>query len=194
MTGIPWLATLQAGLFYPPHLLYALLPTATALAASHALHLLLMALSMAAFVRRAGLSRAASALAALIFTLRGPAQSWLLFPSLLEAAAWLPLGALAVLQLAEGGGRRAVALLALATAASTLAGYPQATAVCVYTWGGLLVVLLFCSRSSGRVGLAALGGFAAALSLGALVSAVQLLPTLELSAEATRPTQSLTRA
>lgn len=197
MTGLPWLATLQAGLFYPPHLLYALLPTPTALAASHALHLLLMALFTAAFVRRAGLSRAASALAALVFTLRGPAQSWLLFPSLLEAAAWLPLGALAVLQLAlpaEGGGRRAVALLGLATAASVLAGYPQATVVCAYTWGALLVVLLLCSRPPGRAGLAALGGFAAALALGALVSAVQLLPTLELSAEATRPTEPLTRA
>src|SRR6185369_9698432 len=116
---------LQGGFFYPPHLLYLLLPTYAALAASAVLHLALAAVSTLAFARRAGLGSAAAALAALLFTMRGSLPQWLLWPNMAEAAAWLPLGMLAVRRLAESPSRRAVALLALAMAASALAGSPQ---------------------------------------------------------------------
>src|SRR5258705_13869813 len=55
LCGIPWLATLQGGFFYPGHALYLLLPTHLGMAASSLLHLVLLALSTAAFARRVGL-------------------------------------------------------------------------------------------------------------------------------------------
>jgi hypothetical protein len=72
LCGIPWLGTLQGGFFYPPHLLYLFLPTPWALALCTSLHLALAAGATAVFARRAGLSAAASMLAAALFGLAGP--------------------------------------------------------------------------------------------------------------------------
>lgn len=65
-------------------------------------------------------------MAAVLFTVRGLIAASLNAPNYLEAASWLPLGALAVVELVRG--KRiagAMALLATATALATLAGYPQ---------------------------------------------------------------------
>ena len=56
LCGIPWLATLQGGFLYPPHVLYTFLPTSYGLATSTLLHLCIIALSTAALARRIGLS------------------------------------------------------------------------------------------------------------------------------------------
>src|SRR6185295_9130912 len=60
LCGLPWLGSPQGGLFYPPHLLYLVLPTHQALAALGVLHLVLVALGTALFARRAGLGAAAA--------------------------------------------------------------------------------------------------------------------------------------
>jgi len=71
LAGIPWLGTVQAGVFYPGHLLYLVLPLNLAFLASNLLHLLLVAVATALFVRRLGLGAAAAFLAAVVMTLRG---------------------------------------------------------------------------------------------------------------------------
>ena len=78
--GMPWLGTLQAGFFYPPHLLYALLPTTSALAASTMLHVALAGGSTAAFARRAGLSSAGAVLAGTVFAFGGTLRGQQLHP------------------------------------------------------------------------------------------------------------------
>jgi hypothetical protein len=191
LCGLPWLATLQGGFFYPPHLLYLFLPTHLALAALTLLHFVFVALTTALFARRAGLGPAAAALAALVFCLRGTIPNATLFPSALEAAAWLPTGCLAVLALTRGAGLRAALVLALATGASFLAGYPQTTVFLVYTWGSLLVVLLVARRTPPRAALACAGLFVLALALGGALAGIQLLPATELSRAGTRATQGL---
>src|SRR5262245_9433280 len=95
--GMPLLGTLQAGFFYPFHVLYVLLPTPWALAASTALHVALAAGAAAAFGRRAGLSSPAATLAGIAFATTGTLRHWQLWPYLLEASAWLPVGAIGVL-------------------------------------------------------------------------------------------------
>ena len=140
LCGIPWIATLQGGFFYPLHVLYLLLPTHVGLASLGLLHLLFIAFSTAAFARRAGLTPAAATLAALLFTLHDRVRYLLLWPSHLEAVSWLALGCLAILDLERRKGVRAVALLGLATGASLLAGDPQHTVFLLYAWGSLLVV------------------------------------------------------
>jgi hypothetical protein len=188
LCGLPWLATLQGGFFYPPHLLYLVLPTHLALAALTLLHFVFVALTTALFAGRAGLGPAAAVLAALVFCLRGTIPNATLFPSALEAAAWLPTGCLAVLALSRGAGLGAALLLALATGGSFLAGYPQTTVFLVYTWGSLLVVLLVARRTPPRAALARAGFFVLALALGGALAGIQLLPAAELSRAGTRAT------
>ena len=177
LCGIPWIATLQGGVFYPPHVLYLLLPLHAALAVSNFGHLALATLATAAFARRAGLSGAAAAVAAVLFGMHGMFASSLAAPSYLEAAAWLPVGALAVLELAHGRIAWGAALLATATAASFLAGYPQPTSYMLYVWASLVVAA---SVAPGRRRWRTAGGFAGAVAIGAMAAGIQLLPALEL--------------
>ena len=183
LTGVPWLATLQGGYAYPLHAIYLAVPTGIGLAVSHFVHLLLIAVGTFAFARRAGLLAPAAALAAILFTLCGTLQSWLFWPNMLEAVSWLPLGCWAVLGVARGEGARPACWLALATGMTLLAGHTQVTGFALYLWGALFLVAALRARG-GRS--AALFAFAGALLLGALIGAVQTLPSFELSQEGTR--------
>jgi hypothetical protein len=194
LTGIPGLASLQAGFFYPPHLLYFVLPGNVALAVLGVSHLVLVALSTAALVRRLGLLWPAAAIAAVAVAMRGKYPLMLFFPNMLEAAAWLPLGALAVLSIARGGGGRPMGMLALCAVLSLLAGYPQVTVYLFYAWGALLLVFLLSERRSASECVRAGGWTALALALGALMASVQLLPGIELAREGTRSPGGLERA
>jgi hypothetical protein len=177
LCGIPWLGTLQAGFFYPPHVLYLALPTHQALFCSALGHVLLAALSTAAFARRLGLGWPAASVAAMTFALHGRSASTMAWPYMLEAAAWLPLGCLAVHGLVVHGGRRWTALLGGVTGMSWLAGSPQATIFLVYAWAALLVATVREPRRWLQSGLA----FAMALGLGTLAAMVQLVPAAELA-------------
>jgi hypothetical protein len=191
LCGMPWLGTLQGGFFYPPHVLYLVLPTYHALALSTVLHLAFAAATTAAFARHAGLSTAAATLAALIFTLAGPVRDFQLWPALLEAASWLPLGAIAVLEIARGSARRGVLILGAASGASWLAGFPQATILAIYAWAGILLALDVQARAGWRTLLLHAGTFIVALACGVCLGAVALFPGLELARNAVRSTSAL---
>lgn len=185
LTGIPLLGALQGGTFYPGHVLYLLLPTHIALAVSTALHLVGIALGLVWFGRTLGLTPAAALLPAIAVPLRGVAQWWVLWPNMLEASAWLPVGCVAVVRLARGE-RGAAPLLAGATGLAALAGHPQVGLFLALTWGTLLAALLAARPTSGVKPLPALARFAAALALGGAIGAIQLLPGLEMTREGTR--------
>ena len=191
LCGLPWLGTLQGGFFYPPHVLYLLLPTHLALAASGLLHLVLIGLATMLLVRRAGVRPEAALLAALLFTLRGFVPELIRWPYFLEAGAWLPFGCLAVLDLARGLTRRGVALLATAAGMSWLAGCPQATVFLLYAWSALLLAALLGARARPGRWLTTTATFAAALALGTLAGAVQLVPAMEMVREGTRAARQL---
>jgi len=191
LCGLPWLGSPQGGFFYPPHVLFLILPAHTALAALGILHLLLIAWSTALFARRVGLGPAAAMLAAVLFTLRGTIRVWFLAPPLLEACAWLPLGCVAVLDVARRPGARTVAALALVTAASWLAGSPQPTVYLIYGWAALLPMALVAERATASRSALAATAFAVALALGALVAAVQLAPSFEMAMQGTRGAKQL---
>src|SRR5262249_4252836 len=154
---------------------------------SNVLHLVLIAVATAAFARRLGLGVAAALLAAVIFTLRGTIPYLLFSPNHLEAIAWLPVGAIACVDLVRRPGRRAVALLAVATGMSLLGGYPQPTVYTVYTWATLWVALVVDARPDRRTLVRSGAAIAAAVVVGALVAGVQLVPGFELTQLATRP-------
>jgi hypothetical protein len=193
LCGIPWLATLQGGFFYPPHALYLVLPTYAAMALLSVGHLALFAVGTGAFARRLGLGVPAALAAGALIGLRGWAPHLVMFPNWLEGAAWLPLGCLAVHALAHGAGARAAAPLATVTALGWLAGYPQITVYVLYAWATLLVVLLGAARAAPGRWLAAGTWAAGAVVLGTLVAAVQLLPARELAQVGARATEELAR-
>jgi len=191
LCGIPWLAALQGGVLYPPHLLYALLPTHLGMAVSSLLHLLLVGGAVAVFARRVGLGWSAVLLAAALCAMRGRIAGLSAVPNMMEAGAWLAPGAVAVLGLARGRGTRSVALLAVSTAASVLAGYPQYSVYICYAWTVLLGALLLGERPPLAGWLRAGGGLLGGVALGALLAGVQLLPALEMSGLGTRSLGSL---
>ncbi len=180
LCGIPWVATLQGGFFYPGHLLFLLLPVNRALEISQGLHLVVVALAMAAFVRRLGLSWTAAVLGTVLYTLRGFVPLNLAPNNYVDTATWIPVGAIAVLALARGAGAGAVAMLAASTGLSFLGGYPQPTIYAFYTWGTLLLVLLLQDGAPLRRWLTSGALFAGGVTLGALAAAAQLAPTYEL--------------
>ena len=184
--GIPTIATLQGGFFYPPHLLYLLLPTHAALAVLNSLHLVWIGLSTFLLARALPLRTPAATGAGISCALGVIFHNEQMTPNLLEASAWLPLGALASLQLARGPQWPWGAVLAISTAASALAGYPQATVYCAYAWGWVFIAQLVSSRRRAREWIRALIWFTTSAALGAFIAAVQLLPAAELSSEGIR--------
>jgi hypothetical protein len=193
LCGIPRLASLQAGFFYPGHILYLLLPVKLALGTASVLHLAFVAVTMAALVRRLGFAGGAAIAAALVLALRGRYAGMVFFPNMLEAAAWLPLGAIAVVGIVREGRARGAALLALCMGCSLLAGYPQVSVYTVYAWGALLAALLAAERHDMASWRRAIGLFALGICLGAALAAVQLLPGWELASEGTRSPGTLSR-
>lgn len=183
--GIPWLPALQIGAFYPPHVVFFLLPTGLAMASMVIFHALLSGYAMLALCRRLELDLLAGMLGACLITmsfgLSNPIN-----PNLLETAAWIIPGVLAAVALARGGSTRFVALLGLSTGASLLAGYPQYTVYSVYSWALIFGIVLVIERPPLATWLRAGTGFAAGIVLGALVAAVVLIPTFELSLDGTR--------
>jgi hypothetical protein len=189
--GTPWLATLQAGLYYPGHVAYLLLPTHIAMAVSGVAHLLLAAVGVYVFLSRAGLGHLAASAGALVFAFRGYFLTCLSGPNLEEAAAWIGVGAAAALATAARPSLRATAVLAIAAAMSLLAGGPQHTAYLLYAWAALWLAWTVASRRPPAEALRSGACFAAAMLLAALLGAAQILPTAEVMAAGTRSSSTL---
>jgi hypothetical protein len=111
--GVP--LTLPA-LGYPPDALGVLAPSPAVLSLLLALHVPLGALFFLLLARGLGLSREAAAGGALAYALSGFSLSSVNLYVYAQAAAWAPLVVLGLVRVLAGGGRRAVALAALAVA------------------------------------------------------------------------------
>ena len=187
--GIPIYANLTAQLFYPPtmallvlsnlvgggrHLLYFL-------ELQVVLHALLGGCLTFRLLRRLGVSAAAALIGATVYQLGAYFATQAQHMGAIDAAAWMPLAWLAVIELAGGFRWRWMAALTAALALSFLAGFPAATAV-VYGSTLLLSVLLAAFRASFRMTLRIALYCLVAFVWSAVISAVQLIPTVELNA------------
>jgi hypothetical protein len=183
--GFPLLARSEAGVCYPFNIvLFGLLPAYVALNLTMLLTLLTAGVGMYLYAREIGGDVRAGLLGGVAFAFSGFLIAHLKHLSMANGASWLPLALLLLERAVTRRSQRCLIWFALVFGLQHLAGNAQVAYYC-----GVLYLLYFPlrlrnhdrARPSGRRALArALVGFAAALALGVLLSAVQLLPTYEL--------------
>jgi hypothetical protein len=189
--GAPLLANSQVGFFYLPNWpLWLLLPVPYAASATIVLHLLVAAAGTYLLGRRAlGLAEDGALLAALLFALGGYLSAQVEHLNQLQGLAWLPWALLAMGRpagwQAKGSFLRRLLALSLLLCLQLLAGHAQTvliTGVAVFLWWLAAAI----SQRPRRASLPSLAGLLLAAALAAAVSAVQLVPTLELAGLSSR--------
>lgn len=193
-SGIPLLATLQVGVFYPASWLAQALPAERALEASMLLQCGLGGGFMAAWLRSWGRSAPAAATGGVLFVfacLLGE-TSW---PPVVSTLIWLPWLLLCVEKLVSAWRWRWWAGLALGTGLQLLAGFPQLSVYTFYAVGPYAAARLLDQRHKQPPGpvLATAAGLLAAVLLGSGLAAIQLVPTAELVSHSARGVETLER-
>ncbi|MBM4081205.1 MAG: hypothetical protein FJ278_15995, partial [Planctomycetes bacterium] len=125
--GMPFIASLYAALFYPPNVVFLLLPTAAAINASIILHNFLAGVFMCALGRGLGMSRWGALASAVVFMFGAP-HALHVFPGHLDALctmAWTPLAFLVVEKWCATAHWRFVPLGGLVLGVQILAGQMQ---------------------------------------------------------------------
>ena len=182
--GYPFHADLQAQLFYPPAWLGFAFGVVRDDAILYwlewliALHLVLAGIGAYLLLRRLECGRGAALFGATAFQLGCFFVSQPQHLGAVSAAAWMPFAWLGVVQLADGFTPKRFAVLAIALAMTFLAGFASVTLISYGTTAYLAAVLAI-RRRNWRLPVTILAAFGVAAGL----SAVQLMPTLELSSQ-----------
>ncbi|MDX1523693.1 MAG: YfhO family protein, partial [Anaerolineae bacterium] len=200
--GTPLLANLQSAVFYPPNLLYLLLPVEHGLTLSVILHLGMAGLFMYVYTRQLGLMPFAATISALAYMLSGYLVGRTQFVTMVNAAPWLPLALLLCERIVTQRGWSNVLWLGLTLAAQFLAGHAQLWFYTLLLIGAYTLVRGWqvgheawrhepgTSRwTKYRSALVQAGGrLSLAVLLALLLAAVQILPTAEFTAQSPRGT------
>lgn len=191
--GMPLLAAIQPGVLYPPNWLFAVLPVGVAMNAVVILAYHTSLLGGYLYGRALRLNRLSSLVSGLAFTFGGFMIGHLEDTNYIAAAAWLPWLMMALEKLYRAAAWREAWRWVIAGSAivalHVFAGLPQATMQILLVSGPYFLFSILWRREGEqswphRVRLLASG---AALALcGALLSAIQLLPTLELQQQGER--------
>lgn len=172
--GTPFVANAQSAVFYPLNLPFWIFDTAYAFGVAALGHTLLSAFATYFLCQRWRLSRAASVVAAIAFAFCGYLAAWALLPTLFSTASWLPLCLLLFEKAADDNRAHGATIgLVFALACALLAGHAQ---IFFYIVLALLLRIAFLKKR-GRGYLVWFG----ALCGAALLSMLQILPTLELA-------------
>lgn len=191
--GIPFLATLQPAVFYPPiRVAYFLLDGEVAYRTAFFAHIALAGFLSLLLLRSLGASLWPSVLAALWVV----QPAWILrvwdHPVYVWGIAWIPLLLLLLRRVVRTGEPGYAAALAVVTAVQFLSGYPPITLASAYLL--LLGLPFFVAETGSPRSPRALGRVALALSLAAgiasLLVAAQLVPTIELARTTDRASEA----
>ena len=198
--GTPFVANAQSAVFYPPNLLFCLLPVARAFGVSAWLHLALTGLFLYGFLRSSAFSLSAPAalLGAVAWQMSAWQVSWLALPTFLCVSCWLPLALwLAHRACLPSAGRAAGRWTGLGVCLGmmVLAGHLQIALYCVGLTASYTLFLAWprlCAEPESRLSLVAGGLVALVLLIG--IAASQVLPSLELARVSHRSGAPLTGA
>jgi hypothetical protein len=194
MAGTPTIGYLAGGLCYPPNFLAAVLPVHRAMGLLAAMHVALGGVGTVLLARRLGVSAAGALLAALGFMTNAFFVDEHLRLQYLMGLAWMPFAALGLARLLASPTALHTVALALVLALQFLTGHAQIVcyeAYCALVLGLMAYAVGGASREVGhvrRVLVAAAGVVAGTM----LLAAAQLLPTLEVVAQAVRGFGGLT--
>jgi hypothetical protein len=178
--GIPFLATGQPAVFYPPTMLiFGLLPREAAHWTFLIVHYAFAAWTMFYFLRRSGLSAPSLLVGVAVWVFATPILTSNYHPPRIAHLSWTPL-VFALVERVGAGNRRAFVALALVVATQLLCGYPE------FAMDGALLVAIHATtcwafgiwRVPPWTSLVRIGS---AFVLGALAAAVQLVPLGELA-------------
>src|SRR2546423_5318587 len=149
--GVPFLANIQTAVFYPPNLLFLLIPGPQAITWSILGHLALTGLLFFAFCRRAlSVPVIASVIGALAFSAGGFALTQTDHLNQNNVLAWMPGVVLAVDQAYRQRSWRLALLLGLVTALQLFAGHPQEQYYTAAVAGAWLIMLIVIDRRVGH--------------------------------------------
>jgi hypothetical protein len=191
--GAPLAAT-ENGFFYPFNAAHLLFPTGQAIGYTAVLHFALAGLFQFGFLRALGAGVPAALLGATLFTWTPLFAGYAWYPGLQNATVWIAAMLWACERLVRRQSRGALVALAAAIALQLLAGRTQTV---VYTWylfaPYALARLYTVWRGDPSAGRRLALSLLAALALGAALSAVQILPQLELVGRSMRSTAGISR-
>ncbi|UCD58850.1 MAG: YfhO family protein, partial [Candidatus Hydrogenedentota bacterium] len=190
MCGVPYLSVLQGAVFYPPVLLFAILPPTEAYSAYIIMHIVLGAFFIILLGRHLKLSWLAAWAGAITFMFCSNTISKVYGPAFLANSIYLPLMVLFTLKIFETGRLKWAIALAMAVVLPLFAGWIQALVYSLYALCALVAAIVIRSYIKRRAdelfikrGLVLLL-YSAVLFL--LISALQTLPVIELGVRATR--------
>jgi hypothetical protein len=187
--GLPFLATYQGGVLYPPNLLFAVLPTGSAIGLLGMLHVIAAGVFTALLCREFGRSRSASWLAGLAFMFGGSTLFLIYQTNAIHSVPWLPAALYCCSRLARDGNLRWSILLAACIALQFLAGRDFTFVMTIHAVG-LFVAFQVAWMLRDGSGLRPVGAYIARLAVGAAFAAglvaAQALPTLALAADSGR--------
>lgn len=172
--GLPFLGQWNTMTLYPPMLFCHVFPLAWALGVFNLAHLFLAGMGMYRLVLEWTKSPQAGTLSGVVFAFNGLTLNCLMWPNNIAALGWMPWVILWVSRALRSGGRTTLQA-ALVSTFQMLAGAPEIT---MFTWAVCagLGMLQWWRVKRGMV----VGRFAFVVLLVAGLSAIQLLPFLEL--------------
>ncbi len=182
--GVPFLAQWNTMPLYPPSLIYLTLPLEWSLSFFCLLHLWFAGLGMYFLARRWTGNNFAAAFAGTVFAFNGFTLNLIMWPSHLATFAWMPWVVLAV-QLAWRDGERNIFLAAIVGALQMLAGGPE---IIFFTWILLLALWIQQLVKAESPRRKILWRFPLVVALVIALTAIQLLPFLDLVAHSQRGT------
>lgn len=189
-SGTPFIANIQASMFYPPGFVYYLIPPELAYAYSTVIHCILGNVFMYAFMRAILASRAGSFLAAIIFSFNGYVLGHLYAGhlSFVQNYIWIPLIFHLLYLFVQSMQLRHAVLCGLILGIQILGGFPQ---IAFYTilgsmgfalFNGIVFIKNHVYRDALKLGF----GLILLLCVGFALAAVQILPTMEFTGLSTR--------
>src|SRR5919197_1959151 len=182
--GFPVLADFQSGVFYPPHLLFVVLPFFIAIRAIFVFHFLVASLGSYSLLRRWKFPWYASLLGALLFTVGGTIVSLTNLLNHFQTAVWLPWVILFWERVVQTVSWKNFLAFVLILVIQFLAGSPE---LFVFSMAFVLIDGLRVKASEPEVSyVKMMATFICANLLVIALTMVQLLPTAELVLESRR--------
>ena len=187
--GAPFLANGQSAVLYPPNLLFLLVDPITAFTLLAVLHMFLAASFTYALLRELGAGELGGVTAGVVFAFSAFVVLWLELPTFPAAAAWLPLALLLIHRAVERRSLYHGMLSGLALSMPVLAGHLQIAfyvALAAILWWFWRLAGAVQARRSVRGALPAAVPLAGCLLVLTLITAPQVLSTLELAGNSHR--------